>query len=429
MPPTSARTERLNLRATLVIALAVFAQESVWNFYDAQVPALLRQHLTSAALIGLLMGLDNVVGIFVQPWIGSRSDRTRTRFGRRLPYLLVGAPIAATAFIAIPWTRSLPALVATMLVFAITINAYKPISESLVPDFIAPAARSKAYGALKTAASLTIIVSALISLLVVDKHPRFAFVIPAALMVLAVAVVALTIRERDSDGYRQALADDAESAASGTPRHPRLRAVITDLVRDTDRRRLFILLIAFCTAAAWAAMRALLTPYGIDVLGLTRGQAGALTLPGGIAFLVAAVPLAILSDRYGRQLVMKFGLSLLSASLLLGFAVQTATMTRIAIGLASVGYAAFIINAVVVLWSLASTSTTGAHTGLYAVALAGGSALGPAVVGALVDLTSWGSLLLYAAVFAAAALALLLCIPGQPAGAVLASPADTVSKD
>jgi MFS family permease len=226
-----------------------------------------------------------------------------------------------------------------------------------------------------------------------------------------VVTVALTIRERESDGYRQAVADDGDSAPGSTTRQQRLWAVVTDLVRDTDRRRLFILAIALFTAVAWSAMRALLTPYGTDVLGLTRGQAGALTLPGGIAFLLAAVPLAILSDRYGRRLVMKLGLTLLAASLLLGFAVQTATMTKIAIGLASIGYAAFVINAVVVLWSLASSSTTGAHTGLYAVAVAGGSALGPALVGALVDLTGWGSLLLYTAIFAAIALVLLLRTP------------------
>jgi MFS family permease len=419
MSLTVERPARFNVRATLVIALAVFAQESVWNFYDAQVPALLSEHLASAALIGLLMGLDNVVGFFIQPWIGNRSDLTRTRFGRRMFYLLVGAPIAAIAFIAIPWAGSLPLLITTMLIFAVTINAHKPVCESLVPDFIAPASRSKAYGVLKAATSLTIIVSSLISLLVVDEHPKFAFVIPAALMIAAVATVTMTIRERDSGGYRQALAEDADATPDGGTRRQRLSALVRQLLRDADRRRLFILAIAFFTAAAWSAMRALMTPYGTDILGLTRGQAGALALPGGIAFLVAAVPLAILSDRYGRLMVMKLGLAVLAGSLLCGFAVQTATMTRIAIGLGSVGYAAFVINAVVVLWSLASASTTGAHTGLYAVAVAVGSAIGPALVGALIDLTGWGTLLLYSGSFAAIALVLLLRTPGRPASTAL----------
>ncbi|BCJ49860.1 hypothetical protein Asp14428_13350 [Actinoplanes sp. NBRC 14428] len=70
-----------NRRITFFIALALFAQESTWNFYDNQVPVLLREHVASAALVGALMGMDNLLGIFVQPWIGNRSDHTRTRWG------------------------------------------------------------------------------------------------------------------------------------------------------------------------------------------------------------------------------------------------------------------------------------------------------------------------------------------------------------
>ncbi len=54
-------------RITFLIALVLFAQESAWNFYDNQVPALLREHVSSAAVVGLLMGMDNLIGIFVQP--------------------------------------------------------------------------------------------------------------------------------------------------------------------------------------------------------------------------------------------------------------------------------------------------------------------------------------------------------------------------
>ena len=81
-------------RITFLVALAVFAQESTWNFYDNQVPPLLQEHLASAALVGLLMGMDNLLGIFIQPWLGNRSDNTRTRWGRRMPYLIVGMPVA-----------------------------------------------------------------------------------------------------------------------------------------------------------------------------------------------------------------------------------------------------------------------------------------------------------------------------------------------
>jgi hypothetical protein len=73
MAVSASRQETAATRGiTFFVALAVFAQESTWNFYDSQVPVLLREHLSSAALVGLCMGLDNMLGIVIQPWMGNR---------------------------------------------------------------------------------------------------------------------------------------------------------------------------------------------------------------------------------------------------------------------------------------------------------------------------------------------------------------------
>jgi Na+/melibiose symporter-like transporter len=45
------------------------------------------------------------MNMFFQPWVGARSDRTRSRFGRRKPWLMAGAPIAALFFILVPIVR------------------------------------------------------------------------------------------------------------------------------------------------------------------------------------------------------------------------------------------------------------------------------------------------------------------------------------
>src|SRR3569833_2986162 len=124
-----------NRRITFFIALALFAQESTWNFYDNQVPVLLRQHVTSAALVGALMGMDNLLGIFVQPWVGNRSDNTRTRWGRRMPYLAVGMPVAALIFLLLPWAPTLPALIGVMLLYALIANTMRTLAVSLVLVF------------------------------------------------------------------------------------------------------------------------------------------------------------------------------------------------------------------------------------------------------------------------------------------------------
>jgi MFS family permease len=398
---------------TFYVVLAVFAQESTWNFYDAQVPPLLAAYVGSAAVVGLLMGVDNLLGIFIQPWMGHRSDNTRTRWGRRIPYLAVGMPIAAVLFAAIPLTSSLPALVAVMVGYALLANSCRPPTESLLPDFISPERRGRANAAVKIAVGVTVIVSALISLLLVDEHPVLAFAVPSVLMLVSVAVLVARVRDSSSPAYQAVLAAEhaAEHAAdlSDAPPPARLRDVLSDIVRATDRSRLLVIVATFLFACAWSAVRAQGTNYGIQSLGLTRGDAGGLTLAGGVAFLLAAFPIALLAERVGRLRVMALGIAVVAAALVAGTALHTPAATAAVFCVAAVGAAGFAVNGAVVLWNLApSAGVLGAYTALYTVGWSLGGFLGPAVVGALVDLTGWRFMLVDAALLAVLAVLVVL---------------------
>ena len=46
--------------------------------------------------------LDNIFGVIFQPLFGRWSDKTHTRVGKRMPYIIVGIPICAVAFAMIP---------------------------------------------------------------------------------------------------------------------------------------------------------------------------------------------------------------------------------------------------------------------------------------------------------------------------------------
>ncbi|WP_406261638.1 MFS transporter [Streptomyces nigra] len=377
-------------RITFLVALAVFAQESTWNFYESQVPPLLREHVGSAAVVGLLMGMDNLLGIFIQPWIGNRSDRTRTSWGRRMPYLVAGMPIAAGLFVLIPHSAaSLPLLIAVLFSYALAANTFKPIAEALVPDFVAPERRSRANAAVKIASSVTAIVAALISIFLVDDHLSLAFAIPAIIMLISIGVLGATVRDNRSPAYRAAVAEsDGEHGAERTG--PRVRDAFLDILRATDRSRLLLLLAILLFGSAWAASRSLITPYGMEALDLSRGAAGGLTLPSGIAFILAAYPAALFAERYGRLRVMAVGMSVFAAAMVLGTLVQTPTGTIAALCLAATGATCFLVNAVVVLWNLApSPRLFGTYAGMYTVGWAGGGFLGPALVGGMVDLTGW----------------------------------------
>ncbi|UBU18368.1 MFS transporter [Nonomuraea gerenzanensis] len=401
MATTSVRRTRTG-RITFFISLAVFAQESTWNLYDSQVPPLLREHLTSAALVGLLMGMDNLLGIFIQPWMGNRSDNTRTRWGRRLPYLVVGMPLAALLFLAIPHAAAtLPLLVLVMFAYALVANSFKPIAESLLPDFIPPQRRSRANAAVKIASSLTVMVAALISIFLIDDFPRASFAIPATLMLASVVVLAVKLRDSRSPAYQAVVEEDRERQDTA---RVRVRHVVLDIVRDPDRSRSWLIVSILLFGGAWAASRALVTPYGMESLGLSRGDAGGLTLPSGVAFIVAAYPVAMLAERFGRLRVMMAGMAVFAAGLVLATVVHTPAGVVIGLCVASAGASAFLVNAVVVLWNLApSDGVAGTYTGLYTVGWVGGGFLGPAVVGGMVDLTSWSLMLVHASVIAVVA--------------------------
>ncbi|MFJ8148692.1 MFS transporter [Streptomyces sp. NPDC096048] len=395
MTTTSAGQRSNTRRITFLVALAVFAQESTWNFYEAQVPPLLREHLTSAAVVGLLMGMDNLLGIFIQPWIGNRSDRTRTSWGRRMPYLVVGMPVAAVLFAVIPHTSaSLPLLIAVMFTYALVANTFKPIAEALVPDFIAPERRSRANAVVKIASSITAIVAALLSIFLVDDHPDLAFAVPAVIMVVSVGVLAVTVRDNRSPAYQAAVAESSEmDSAEGTG--PRVRDTFVEILKDTDRSRLLLLLAIFLFGSAWAASRSLMTPYGMEALDMSRGAAGGLTLPSGVAFIVAAYPAALFAERYGRLRVMTVGMSVFAGAMVLGTLIQTPVGAAVALCLAAAGATCFLVNAVVVLWNLApSARVFGTYAGMYTVGWAGGGFLGPALVGGMVDINGWPLMLM-----------------------------------
>ncbi|HET9630661.1 MAG TPA: MFS transporter, partial [Novosphingobium sp.] len=48
-----------------------------------------------------------MTGLIVQPLIGAMSDRTRSRFGRRTPYFLIGAILCSIGLFAMPYSRAL----------------------------------------------------------------------------------------------------------------------------------------------------------------------------------------------------------------------------------------------------------------------------------------------------------------------------------
>ena len=63
--------------------------------------------------------LPPLMGILVQPIIGTLSDRTWTRFGRRIPYLFVGAAVAVAVMCLLPNSGSLGLGISSVMIFGL----------------------------------------------------------------------------------------------------------------------------------------------------------------------------------------------------------------------------------------------------------------------------------------------------------------------
>ena len=103
-------THKLDYPRTFTLGLGFFAISLSWALYNAFVPVFLDNVLADTALkgtlIGFIMTFDNIAAVTLQPYFGAASDRTWNRYGRRMPYILVGMPLGALFFALIPLFRS-----------------------------------------------------------------------------------------------------------------------------------------------------------------------------------------------------------------------------------------------------------------------------------------------------------------------------------
>lgn len=97
--------------------------------------------------------LPPLMGLIVQPIVGSASDRTWNRFGRRLPYLIFGALVAIIVMCLLPNAGSLGLTVSSAIIFGLvmlmfldtSINMAMQPFKMLVGDFVNERQKGLAY--------------------------------------------------------------------------------------------------------------------------------------------------------------------------------------------------------------------------------------------------------------------------------------------
>ena len=415
----SEKKDKLDVRHTFFIGLAFFTTGISWSMYNTQVNVTLFQYLGLYALVGAWMAMDNLIGVIIQPILGSVSDNTRTKFGRRIPYLIVGIPLAAIFFVLIS-TVNYPQdpmwlLLLWMFFFNISMASYRSQAVALMPDFVKPANRSKGNAIINFMGGIGAVMAYIFNLVLVPISLFLAFLVVAIIMVISLVIVVFTVKETDAYSYKLILEMEEKEGEKIKDKKEKLSIIASfkDVIGEKDKSTLFILFAIFFWFVGYQALEALFTVYGVDVLGLTRGAAGGMLLYVALSFLLFAFPAGILGTKIGRKLTIKIGIFLWIISLIVMFSFQNTTVISIFFVVCGAGWALMNINSIVIVWESAPTAKKiGTYTGLYYFFSFMAAIIGPFMVGLVVDILGNETLFLVSSFFYIIALIFIFLVKG-----------------
>jgi maltose/moltooligosaccharide transporter len=409
-----------------LIGLAFFTTFS-WSLYNSQVNRALDRYFGLLALSGLIVGailaIDNVIGVIIQPIMGNISDNTRTKYGRRMPYIVIGVTLSAVFFMLIPTgfptdfesggSGLIWLIFLWILCFSISMGFYRSQAVALMPDFVKPTHRSKANAIINIMGGIGAVIAFSLSLFI-GINVYLPFIIAGVIMLVAMVILFFTIHERDSYSYQLLLETEAKEGEKvhETKERLSLGQSFKDIFKEKDKSTLFILIAILFWFIAYNGMESLFSIYAgpYDPSGINGSPNGVLAFSGGMAgfifnfvaipFIIAAYPLSLLANRIGRRTCIKIGLVIMIASLLIGFLVRTQIVTLIILVCFGVGWAFVNINSIVIVWELApSIRKIGTYTGLYYFFSVLAAIVGPPLIGVMRDVLGKESLLLNGALF------------------------------
>ena len=386
---------------TFLLGLGFFGISIVWPLFNSLIPPMLTDLGLSAVAVGFIMTWDNILNVFLQPWVGARSDATRSRFGRRRPWLMVGAPLAALFFALVPFARTaLLPLALAILGTNIAMAIFRSPTIAFLGDLFEPGERSQANGVINLMGGIGGAVALFGGGALYRMGIPLPFLAGAGVMLVAVLVVVLTAREP---------AAPSKVEASG--------GVLDSLRRITTaegRAPLRLLVAIFSWFVAWNAVEAFFTVYAREVLAIEVGQATQMLTAFAAALVVFAIPAGLLATRIGRKTTIRLGLAGMAIGLLAVTFVRSPGPLLPLLAAMGACWALVNINSLPMVYDLAGGGI-GAATGLYYLASSAAAISGPILVGLAIDLAGHTAIWPFSLVFMLIALLVMGAVPGSSA--------------
>ncbi|HRJ74441.1 MAG TPA: MFS transporter [Anaerolineales bacterium] len=405
-------SSRLNYGKIFLLGFGFFGVSIVWGVYNAFVPIFLSEKFgLSAALVGFFMTLDNIAALFIQPPVGAWSDRLRSPLGRRIPFILIGAPITAVAFGLVPIAAILPLFVACTSTLLLSAALWRTPLVALMPDITPSEFRSQANGIVNFMGGIGVIVALQAGGLLYNMSPNFPFWLGSALVIVSALIVYLFIEEPKEYGESE--------------KQPSMLESLKELFNDSDKSGLRILFAIFFWFIGYSAVETFFTLYARNHLGLSAGDGATLLSVLPLFFVLAAMPAGFLAGKIGRRLTISIGLIILSVmflmlfitpaeALLTGIAplplvgiplveggARMLTLAGVMLILCGIAWAFININSLPMVVDLTGLARVGTFTGLYYLFSTLSAIVGPNVNGWAIQLTgnNYNMIMIIAPVF------------------------------
>jgi Na+/melibiose symporter-like transporter len=405
-----------------LLGFGFFGVSVIWGVYNAFVPIFLANKFgLEAAFIGFFMTLDNIAALFIQPPVGAWSDRLRTPIGRRLPFILVGAPITALAFGLIPLAAVLPLFVACTSTLLLSAALWRTPVVALMPDITPSEKRSQANGVINFMGGIGTIIALQTGGMLYNLSPAFPFWLGSVLVVVAAMIVFLFVREPK---------DYMETKEP----QPSMLESLREVLKDADKSGTRILFAIFFWFLGYSAVETFFTLYAQEHLGISAGDGATLLSVFPLFFVLFAIPSGFIAARTGRRVAISIGLIVVSLMLILFYIFPAGTLlTPLAplplVGIplteggprmltlagvmllfGGIGWAFVNINSLPMVVELTTAARLGTFTGLYYLFSTLSAIVGPNVNGWAIQLTgnNYNVIMLIAPFFMLTALVLML---------------------
>lgn len=379
---------KFNFGKTFLLGLGFFGVSVIWSVYNAFVPIFLADRfLVAAGFIGFFMTLDNIAALLIQPAVGAWSDRLRTPLGRRIPFIIIGAPLAALAFILLPVSKSLILffLAATLLLLSMAV--WRTPVVALMPDITPSKHRSQANGIINFMGGIGAIIAFLGGSALYKMNPNYPFLLGSGLVAISALLVFLFIKEP------KVMTEKAEET-------PTLKESINFILHDSDKSALRILFAIFFWFIAYNGIEAFFTLYARNHLGMAEADGARLLGQLSLFFVLFSLPSGYIGAAFGRRRTIMTGIILMAACVALMYFLPASTLATLITKLpvlgevpivgiilmaAGISWALININSLPMVVDMTESSRIGTYTGLYYLFSTLAAILGPIMYGLIIQ--------------------------------------------